>query len=445
MKKRVISIIGTTLCVIILVTSVPLFQSSGINSPDKNEGLVDIYQRNIGDISGNGKVDVDDALLLQRYIAGFSSSEAMPVDISDINTFDIIDVNCDNIFSVSDATVIQQIAAGITVTDSEEHEYAQTSKAVSDYLDSTDYDPSDYSYSVIQNYAPPIPEIANERPSGMTIKTNGGTIYRAGYPQNAAKGNTTVFNDIPNKKVHYAVSNNGNVYQIGVLKPTHILRQIKCERARNVRDLGGWTCDGGTVKYGILIRGGAPKAIDRDVLVNQCGIRAQLDLRGMNDGTTVFPPYVSGLGSDIDYYIFPRYAWYSLDDHEMWKMILRATFDSVKNNKPVYFHCAAGADRTGTVACVLEAILGMSQSDIDKDYELTSFYSGTDSDSNSRRRNKPEWKKLVAQICAKAQEGSDRPMRDGAVQFALELGFTIDEINDFRAAMINGTPELLTK
>lgn len=125
-------------------------------------------------------------------------------------------------------------------------------------------------------------------------------------------------------------------------------------------------------------------------------------------------------------------------------MILRATFDSVKNNKPVYFNCAAGADRTGTVACVLEAILGMDQSDIDKEYELTSFYSGTLSDATARRRDENEWKDLIAGICAKAPSGSENKIRDGAVRFALDLGFTIDEINDFRSAVINGMPEPLT-
>ena len=41
-------------------------------------------------------------------------------------------------------------------------------------------------------------------------------------------------------------------------------------------------------------------------------------------------------------------------------------------NYPIYFHCKAGADRTGTLAFFLEGICGCSQTDIDIDYELTS-------------------------------------------------------------------------
>ena len=41
--------------------------------------------------------------------------------------------------------------------------------------------------------------------------------------------------------------------------------------------------------------------------------------------------------------------------------------------KPVYFHCWGGADRTGTVGFLLGGLLGMSYTDLIIDYELTSF------------------------------------------------------------------------
>ena len=40
---------------------------------------------------------------------------------------------------------------------------------------------------------------------------------------------------------------------------------------------------------------------------------------------------------------------------------------------PVYFHCHAGADRTGTVAALLKFMLGVSEDDVATDYELTSI------------------------------------------------------------------------
>ena len=61
-----------------------------------------------------------------------------------------------------------------------------------------------------------------------------------------------------------------------------------------------------------------------------------------------------------------------------YKAALQYVLDCVKEDRPVYFHCAIGRDRTGTLAFLLEGLLGMSKSDIYKDYELTNFsYWGT--------------------------------------------------------------------
>lgn len=99
-----------------------------------------------------------------------------------------------------------------------------------------------------------------------------------------------------------------------------------------------------------------------------------------------------------------------------------------------------GADRTGTLACVLEGLLGMSQSDIDKDYELTTFYSGSGTDALARRRNESEWKRLISAINAVSGD----TFRDKCMHFAVgTCGMSMADINAYRAAMTNGTPETL--
>ena len=124
----------------------------------------------------------------------------------------------------------------------------------------------------------------------------------------------------------------------------------------------------------------------------------------------------------------------------LWQAYLRCVIDAVTHREPVYFHCTAGADRTGTLACVLEGILGMSQSDIDKDYELTCFYSGTGTDSDARRRNENDWTGLINAINAVPGDS----FRDKCVHFAVgTCGMSMADINAFRAAMTNGTPETL--
>lgn len=292
----------------------------------------------------------------------------------------------------------------------------QCPETVRNYLANVTYDPSDYSNSQISNYAPATPITANTKPIGKTV------------------GGVTYYNEVPNVETPFSADS-----AAGTLKPLDALRWINTPHAPNVRDLGGWACDGGTIKYGMMFRGGDMDATDRNVLVDQCGVRAELNLRGKNEADYT-PPTSSILGTDILYYIPDIYQWYSIANKTVWRGMLRFAFDCVLHNQTVYFHCAAGADRTGTFACVIEALLGVSQSDIDKDYELTSFYSGTDSDAAARRRNESDWTGLINQI--NALPGST--FRDKVVGWVATLGFTAAEINAFRAAMIDGTPETVT-
>ena len=291
-------------------------------------------------------------------------------------------------------------------------EWHQCPEAVRNYLAAVTYDPGDYSTSQIDSYAPATAVVSNYRPIGKTL------------------GGKTYYNQVPGVETPFAATG-----KAGTLKPLDFLRYIQTN-TWNVRDLGGWACDGGTVKYGKLFRGGYVTSADRAVLVEQLGIQHELDLRGANEGGLTASP----LGDDVRYTCAAAYAWYSLTPADAWKANLRCVFDAVTHNEPVYFHCAAGADRTGTLACVLEGLLGMSQSDIDKDYELTTFYSGSDTDANARRRNEAEWSGLISALNGK----SGSTFRDKCVTFAAELGFTADEINAFRAAMIDGTPETVT-
>ncbi len=305
---------------------------------------------------------------------------------------------------------------------SEAVEWHQCPEAVRNYLANVTYDPSDYSASQIANYAPATAVVSNYKPIGQMA---GGVMH---------------YNEVPNVLTPFASGG-----KAGTLKPLDALRWIRTSAgatAWNVRDLGGWPCDGGTVKYGLLIRGGKLAAADRDVLVGDLGIQHDLDLRGREGGGSDDEPDMteSPLGSDVWYTRTQQYAWYALTPVATWQAYLRCVIDAVTHREPVYFHCTAGADRTGTLACVLEGLLGMSQSDIDKDYELTTFYSGSGSDATARRRNESDWKGLINAINAVSGD----TFRDKCVRFAVgTCGMSLADINAYRAAMTNGTPETL--
>lgn len=336
------------------------------------------------------------------------------------------------------------------------YEYQSIPNAVRDYLDEVTYDPSDMSVSYIENYLDLYEGGCQDKPLPKTISTDAGTIEI--YDGHGSKRTTTgggsfdVYDIAPD---HGIVVNavDGDITRAYTLKPSNTLRMINTPSAHNVRDLGGWACDGGHVAYGMLFRGALPYEADTEVLRDYLGIRHQLDLRSEEeaeeDGTAFSP-----IG--VHYHVYQYYAFYRLindtssDDPnalhvpETWVAMLTDVFDAVKYKEPVYFHCASGADRTGSLAFILLGLLGVGRSDLDKEYEITSFFSQFQARPKDRSPRKRTTVNQYARLISQLNGFSGSTNRDKCVSFVKSLGFTADQINAFRAAMINGTPEVIT-
>ena len=317
------------------------------------------------------------------------------------------------------------------------YEYQSVPNAVHNFLANVTYDPSDMSVSYVDQY---FDGAMRDKPLGKAVSTESGVLHISdahGVREITAGSSETVVTDIAPP---YGIATNmseGDIVKAYKLCPTDSLRMINTPVAPNVRDLGGWACDGGTVKYGKLFRGGQPAEADKAILVDYLGIRHQFNLRGQeeaeSEGVTESP-----LG--IRNHLYSTYAWYTLSNTTLWTDMLTDLFEAVKYGEPVYFHCSAGADRTGTMAYVILGLLGVSRSDMDKDYELTSFYSAFVSYHPSARRRTGELKTLVNSI----NSFSGTTTRDKLVTFVKSLGFTTDQINQFRSALIDGTPEVIS-
>ena len=143
----------------------------------------------------------------------------------------------------------------------------------------------------------------------------------------------------------------------------------------NFRDIGGWMTDSGVpVKEGLVFRGSEISLFDSenevlDFLQNELKIKTELDLR-FEDEITPFNKKIAT--ADYHIYSIRPYAYIEDDEqkkkyHDIFKIF--ANPDSY----PIYMHCVAGADRTGTVAALLKFILGVPADDIATDYELTSL------------------------------------------------------------------------
>lgn len=319
-----------------------------------------------------------------------------------------------------------------------------------DYLDEVDYSSdTGYTSTSITSYAPSSKNSEYYDPIGKSVTLPAGELEIDGNRETVSAGSKTIYNIIPNKYTPFNVISNNNIVKSGLLHPTGQVRVIKSSSAYNIRDLGGWkTYDSngtqtGTIKYGKMFRGSDVEASDIDTLVNKCGVRWDLNLRGGE--TAILDRSVLGNVG----YTYPNYGstyiWYRACLYEANRTAMTEVFDCVLNvvtdGSPLYIHCAEGMDRTGTLSCLIEGLLGCKLSDMDKDYELTNFYSTTASSTTMRARNEAEWKNLITDI--NALTGSTVQEKIGR-WLINTLGFNAKKVNDFRNYVIDGTVEQFT-
>ena len=165
-------------------------------------------------------------------------------------------------------------------------------------------------------------------------------------------------------------------------------RWIEIEgRTKNIRDLGGWrTSDGRRVRYGMVFRGeamndnsvngdevGRNRLTVEDVryLTKTLGIRTDLDLRTLRESNGL---ECSPMGPSVTLVRRSAPAYKEIFTPEGMKVMgenFRLFCD--RANYPVFFHCIGGADRTGSLAYVLNGVLGVSKVDLERDWEST-FY-----------------------------------------------------------------------
>ena len=254
-----------------------------------------------------------------------------------------------------------------------------------------------------------------------------------------------IYNMVPDQTYYWEKADDPLVY--GYVKAETVAgkRFITAGGLSNVRDLGGMSVDydddgviDGTIKYGRLLRGeelknDASAAADLKAILG--ANNAEFDLRGSSTSDPKLDTYYGqdgvanyDIGFDGTNYRNTRAA---VAD------IMRAIVDDQKN---IFFHCRVGSDRTGTVAYILEGLLGVDNKTRDEEYELTTF-SGR-ADRNRYYENKGDNYKRYAYMTSKSNvsEGLGLVDNDDIYEWFM-LGSTdtvADEqlISDFRDAMI---------
>ena len=321
--------------------------------------------------------------------------------------------------------------------------------AVNRYMTETHYSADDYTVSTVANYLN-IPVVSNRAdwPTPVTIKwmvNQGAKNQQLCICENPTFTGNIVEEELldtdstftvdaltPQRLYYFRVTAKKGDERVilvsSAFKVSGNANMIQARSIYNVRDLGSWTGKVGStphqVKCGVLYRGsrlkrnigeGDGKAMvssEDNKMLKALGIKAELDLRSdsetnasastLNSRLFKFNRVANAIdcqGANIlngDAYVVALQKiieWLKLED---------------KNGDPavpaIYMSGSLGAERTGTLAFLINGLLGVSEEDLSKDYELSSF-SGDKLESVLCQRNTGNFPVMVAAI--KSLNGQD--------------------------------------
>lgn len=202
----------------------------------------------------------------------------------------------------------------------------------------------------------------------------------------------------------------------------------------NVRDLGGYVTESGKrTLQGLVYRGGEMDGLHNinlteagnEVMSNLMGIRLDMDFRSPSECNYVTESPISS-ATKIHYPIGGYTDVFDNTYKEYLRQIFAAFAD--ESNYPIYFHCWGGADRTGTIAYLLNGLCGVSEAELVQDYELTSYaVFGVRADDWDAYNFTP----FVTQL--KTYEGDT--LSEKIENYLLSIGVKAEEIYNIRAIM----------
>ena len=338
--------------------------------------------------------------------------------------------------------------------DSNLESYQVTNEYMQKYMDEVTYNVNytDKTTSYIKNYPGGGPGEADIPPSvtiswdlnGYTGKTTlkvWDKDWSREYSLSAGISKQELLNLVPNSTYHYTVTGSDNTsIAEGAFKTTGSIHQVYfSDRVRNGRDLGGWkTKDGKTVVYRKLYRGGAVR-IDSEGKREwrAAGIKAELDLREAGSASK------SPVGVDIDFICpgFPHgYKGMMKDYASGVKDCFVFIAKCLRENKPVFIHCSAGRDRTGTIALLTLGLLGVSEGDLGKDYELTYFspeewsmeYDSSGKAFYNHTRNVSSFRGA----CEYVWSFGGKTFAESVEKYLLSIGVPQKDINEIKTQMV---------
>ncbi len=250
-------------------------------------------------------------------------------------------------------------------------------------------------------------------------------------------------------RYRWSVSNGRDTAAASFVTENAAPRFLRADGVRNFRDIGGWrTADGQYVRQNRILRSaglrssarsegnmlfatkvipGAQRVTDAGLttLRNEFKIKTDLELRTPQETAAM---RTTLLGPDVTW-VNESFAAYDFIDSpsrgkEPFARIFRLFTDEA--NYPILMHCSGGRDRTGTLAFLLNGLLGVAEDDLCRDWEATIF-----SDSGTKFTSD-----RIVRLLDYLKTYPGNALQSRIEAYARNCGVTDDEIAAFRRLML---------
>lgn len=223
---------------------------------------------------------------------------------------------------------------------------------------------------------------------------------------------------------------------------TESFRTISIDGVSNTRDLGGMMTESGKrIRQGLVYRGARLDYITEQGRADalKYGFTTDLDLRTPGEGQENPLGLKNYVCISAPYYALSVAYGVGIQNPENWSAIAsEIRMFSDESNYPIYFHCSLGRDRTGTLAFLLEALLGVSEYDVYRDYEFSLLSEmGCLDNAPISALIYENMNSLVEYIKA---YGSGT-LSENCEKFLLDTGVTAEEIFKIRSIMLEESNE----
>lgn len=229
-------------------------------------------------------------------------------------------------------------------------------------------------------------------------------------------------------------------------------RLLRAEGVSNFRDLGGWrTQDGKVVRQNLIFRSAGLRSSSKteggffrqkvvlgprrvtdagiETLKTEFAIRTDLELRtpqetaGMNGTLLGSAQWVEVSFAAYDF------IGNTVRGKEPFAKIFKVF--TQRENYPILMHCSGGRDRTGTLAFLLNGLLGVSEEDLYRDWEMSIFSDDGAGFSPGR----------IKSLSSYLSGFSGETLKDRIEVYVRSCGVSDEEIRSFREIMLEEEPK----